>query len=212
RIEGNNNEGTLFEGCITSGPANITTPSGGTHLCDGTNNNNNPAPGATLTTDIAAAGAQEGFDFDGTYSNQFQDFFIQRIGASAQTSNQFWGVMRDRVFTSAGGCQEQVIPGTEGLWAFDAFNANAFLRLSPAYQVVRALETLSVTVTVTGTNGNGGDDYPVGGATVGGQTSDANGSVQIPVPLTPGCYQYKALRSGAIRSNVFYLTVLPANP
>jgi len=207
RIEGGS-EGTIFEGCISSGPGDVTTPSGGTHRCDGTNNNNNPTPGATLTTDIDAAGREQGFGFDGTWSQSFSDYFITRISNTQQTSTQFWGVLRDRVFTNAGGCQEEVIPGTEGLWAFDAFNANAFLKLSPQFQVVRAGETASVTVTVTGTDGNGAADSPVGGADVGGQTSDANGNVQIAVPTIPGCYQYKAQRSGSIRSNAFFLTVM----
>jgi hypothetical protein len=131
RIEGTDSEGTIFEGCIISRPETVTTPSGGSHLCDGTNNNANPSPGATLTTQINDAANLVGdFDFDGTYSSQFQDFFITRIGQSSQTSSQFWGLLVDRVFTPAGGCQTQVEPGKEGLWAYDAFNKNAFLKVS----------------------------------------------------------------------------------
>lgn len=88
RIEGATD--TLFEGFVLSAPQNITTPSGGTHLCDGTNNNANPAPVVTPTDMLRDAGALCGFDFDGTYNNQFQDFFISRIANSAQTATQFW--------------------------------------------------------------------------------------------------------------------------
>jgi hypothetical protein len=88
RIEGEFE--TFYEGFILSGPANITTPSGGTHLCDGTNNNANPAPIVTGTTQINDAGMLCGFGFDGTYSNQFQDFFITTIGSSSSTGSKFW--------------------------------------------------------------------------------------------------------------------------
>jgi hypothetical protein len=81
---------TLFEGFILSAPQDITTPSGGTHLCDGTNNNANPAPIVTGTNQINDAARLCGFGFDGTYSNQFQDFFITTIGSSATSGNKFW--------------------------------------------------------------------------------------------------------------------------
>jgi len=206
RIEGSQSgEGTIFDGpCIASGPEQITTPSGGTHLCDGTNNNNNPAPGGTLTTQINQAGRFLGFDFDGTYSNQFQDFFITRISQTTQTGSQYWGVMRDRVFTNAGGCQEYSSPG-EGLWQYDAFNMNAFLQLGQEYAVVQPGQM--VQVTVFGTDGNGAAPSPVGGAAFAGQTSDANGNVLFAAPTVEGCYKYKAIRSGSAPSPAFWLTV-----
>ncbi|GIZ44716.1 hypothetical protein CKM354_000790700 [Cercospora kikuchii] len=206
RIEGGS-EGNIFDGCIVAGPRNITTPSGGTHLCDGTNNNANPAPGGTLTTQIDAAGRQEGFGYDGSYSTTFQDFFITSISATTQTGNQFWGVLRNRVFTSRGGCQEQSFNGDEGLWAFDAFAPNrVFLSLSPAVAVVRPGET--ITVTILAGNPNNGATIPASGATLGtGSPAGADGSVQLTAPTAPGCYLYKAERTNAIRSNALYLTV-----
>jgi len=54
RIEGGS-VGTIYEGCIAAGPKDITTPSGGTHKCDGTNNNANPSPGGTMNTALDAA-------------------------------------------------------------------------------------------------------------------------------------------------------------
>ncbi|KAF3004416.1 hypothetical protein E8E13_010320 [Curvularia kusanoi] len=199
RIEGNDAEGTIFEGCMSSGPRSITTPSGGTHPCDGTNNRANPSPGATLTTQIDEAGREFGFGYDGSYSNDFSDFFITRIGQSTQTSNQFWGLLLDRQFTPAGGCQEQFRPSQEGLWAFDAFNKNDFLKLSPDFAAVAP--GTPVRVTVTGVSG------PAAGASVSGAISDANGNVVFQAPTEPGCYVYKATRSDSIRSNAFYLSV-----
>lgn len=207
RIEGGS-QGTIYEDCISSGPRKITTPSGGTHLCDGTNNNANPSPGATFTTQIDAAGNQKGFDFDGTYSSSFSDFFITRIAETSQTSTAFWGLLRNLQFTSSGGCQEYSTNGPEGLWAFDAFSKSSFLKLDPEYMVVAAGSAATVTVNVRQTDGNGGALSPASGASVNGATSDASGNVQLPVPLLPGCYQYKAEKSGSLRSNAFYLTVV----
>lgn len=206
RVEGAS-EGNVFDGCIVSGPRNITTPSGGTHLCDGTNNNANPAPGSTFTTNIASAGMLEGFGFDGTYSNQFQDFFISSISTTGSTGSQFWGVLRNRVFTARGGCQEQNRPGDEALWAFDAFASNrVFLSLAPEIAVVRPGE--NVAVTVLATDPNSGNTVPASGATLGnGQVADASGNIQFTAPTQPGCYLYKAERTNAIRSATFYVAV-----
>jgi hypothetical protein len=130
RIEGNDSEGTIFEGCIVSGPRDITTPSGGTHLCDGTNGGTNASPGTTPTTELDAAAVLTGFTYDGTYSTQFQDYFITKIGQSDQTSTQFWGLLRNEQFTPVGGCQQEVVQTDRTLWAFDAFNKNYFLKVS----------------------------------------------------------------------------------
>jgi len=101
----------------------------GTHKCDGTNGGAHTSPGGTLTTAIEAAGRRKGFGFDGTFDTSFNDFFIQSIAGTTQTANQFWGVLQDFTFTPAGGCSVYNSPG-EGLWAFDAFNQNYFLKLS----------------------------------------------------------------------------------
>ncbi|GAB7329385.1 hypothetical protein MBLNU13_g01170t1 [Cladosporium sp. NU13] len=85
-IEGGS-AGTIYEGCIAAGPEDITTPFGGTHKCDGTNNNANPSPGGTMISAINAARKLNGFGFDETYSSQFEDFSINTIAGTSQTSN-----------------------------------------------------------------------------------------------------------------------------
>ncbi|KAF2994975.1 hypothetical protein E8E13_003496 [Curvularia kusanoi] len=206
RIESNDSEGTLFEGCIASGPRSITTPSGGTHLCDGTNNNANPSPGATLSTQIDEAAFEYGFTYDGSYSSQFQDFFITRIGASTQTSSQFWGVLVDEVFTPRGGCQSQYNNGQRGLWTYDAFNAHGFLVVSPDYAAVAP--NIPVTVSISVANPNSGSRSPQSGVSLSDKgISDASGQVTFIAPSARGCYVLKATSPGYIRSNAFYLSV-----
>jgi hypothetical protein len=201
RIEGRDT--TLYEGFILSGPQNITTPSGGTHLCDGTQNNANPAPVVTPTDMIADSGSLCGFDFDGTYSNQFQDYFITRIGDSPQTGTQYWGILDNFQYTPTGGCQYGAYPGSSMLWAWDAFNANAFLSVSPASATLAAGASATFSV-VDGMTGN-----VASGASFNGQLSNANGQVVFTVPAgtAPGVYRYKATKAGTIRSNAAIITV-----
>lgn len=211
RLEGNDDEGTLFEGCLNVTPGYVTTPSGGTHNCDGTNNNANPGPVRTGTRGIAAAGAVNGFDFDGTWDNQFQDFFITRIAGSAQTATQFWGILDNFQYTPTGGCAYGYYPGSSLLWAYDAFSKNYFLQLSPQYQVVKAGSadrTVPVQV-IDGLTGNVAAGAVIA-ADEGSYTTDGNGDAVITVPQIPRCYQYKATQGGSLRSNAVYLTVLPA--
>ena len=158
-----------------------------------------------MATAIQAAARLNGFGFDGSWDSQFQDFFITSIAGRAQTSNQFWGVLRDFQFTLTGGCQSLNSPG-EGLWAFDAFNKNYFLRLSSDYAIVKPGDTVSLSI--LGSQGGSGSSDPVSGASFAGQTTGADGSVTFTAPSTPGCYQYKAERSDSIRSPAFYLTVM----
>ena len=209
RIEGlQSGEGTIFEDCIVSGPRLVTTPSGGTHECDGTNDDANPAPGTTPTDMIDAAGSQQDFGFDGTFSTEFDDFFITSISATSETSDEFWGVLSNLAFTPTGGCGFESPVGTETEWIFDAFDYDAFLQVSPGFAAAQAGQG-SVTVVVSTTDGNGGSSSPRMGASFDDEVSGSDGSVVVAVPSSPGCYQYKALQSGAAPSNGFFLAVLP---
>ncbi|KAI8955345.1 hypothetical protein F4801DRAFT_324520 [Xylaria longipes] len=202
RIEGDENEGTIFEGCVVAGPREITT-GGVAHICDGTNNGANAAPGTVPTTQLDAAAALSGFSYDGTWYPAFEDFLITRIGTSAQTDTQFWGVLVNGEYVPTGGCQFEVGTGDETLFAFDAFNKDVFLKVEPGFAVAEAGRG-GVSVTVTdATTGE-----PQAGVAFEGEVTDVSGNVTIPVPDTPGCYRLKAARVGALRSNTFYLTVV----
>ncbi|KAH8163950.1 hypothetical protein CIB48_g4295 [Xylaria polymorpha] len=204
RIEGDDAEGTIFEDCIIAGPREITTPSsGGAHLCDGTNNGAHDTPGTVPTTQLDAAAAAAGFGYDGDWYADFDDLLITRVAASTQTDAQFWGVLVNGAYVPTGGCQFEVGTGDETLFAFDAFNKDAFLKVEPEFAVAEAGKGV---VRVTVTDAVTGDAQA--GVAFGGGVTDANGSVTIPIPHNPGCYRFKATRPGALRSNAFYLTVV----
>jgi hypothetical protein len=90
RIEGK--DSTIYEGKVFTGPQVVTTPSGGSHSCDGTNNGANPAPFANGVSALVDSARLCSFPLDGSFSSQFDDFFITKIGDSDSNdgSNRYW--------------------------------------------------------------------------------------------------------------------------
>lgn len=115
--------------------------------------------------------------------------------------------MNNYAFTPAGGCETEVSPTDELLWAFNAFNVNYFLRVQPTQTPVVLAPGQSMTFTVQGADGNGDTFVPIAGAQFAGQTSDAAGNVVYTAPTTPGTYRFKATRSDSIRSNAVTIVV-----
>lgn len=55
----------IFDQVVPTRGRDVTTYSGGTHKCDGTNNGANQRPGATPTSALADAAERAKFTFDG---------------------------------------------------------------------------------------------------------------------------------------------------
>jgi len=205
RVEGAGR--TIYEDLVLTRGHNVTTASGGTHHCDGTNNNENPFPGPTCTSALDSAGHKADFTFDGTFDPEFDDFFITRIADSAQTITQFWGILLNFQFTQVGGCQQEVKAEDHVLFAFDAFSKTHFLRLDgPA--IVRAGHAVQLNVT------DGMTDEVIEGASVvasghgaGSQVSDADGHVSFTF-TSRGVHNLKANRDDSIRSNGVNILVI----
>ncbi|CAF9925221.1 MAG: hypothetical protein HETSPECPRED_005778 [Heterodermia speciosa] len=142
RIEGLIN--TIYEAPILFGFHNVTTASGGTHFCGGTNGNANPVPGNTFIDALDAASKLAKFPFDGTYSAAFDDFFITSIDTS-NTATMFWGLLVNYQFTK-----------------------NYFLKVDPTYLLVKQGSTKTVKIT------DGSTGVPIAGAVIDGVTTDAN--------------------------------------
>jgi hypothetical protein len=191
RVEGES--GTIFEGTVRTSGHNVTTPSGGTHHCDGTNNGANPTPGPTATSALDNGSRSSGFTFDGTFDTTFDDFLITRVGGNQQTATQFWGILLNGAFTPVGGCQQRVARGDEVLFAFDAFSKSHVLRLSgPATAKVGQPVLYHVIDRQSGA--------PIAGASVNGALSDASGNATLTF-TAPTAVKVKANRSDSIRSN-----------
>ncbi|MGH8887786.1 MAG: hypothetical protein ACRDYX_21980 [Egibacteraceae bacterium] len=201
RVEGVTS--TIFEGPVSTDGHDVTTAAGGTHKCDGTNNNANPTAGPTATAALDDAAKSGGFTFDGTYSAQFDDFLITRIGPDTQTPTAFWGIFLNSQLTSVGGCQQRVGLGDEVLFAYDAFTkehaAKHVLELTGPDAA-----TTGQPIVVTVTDGTTGG--PVSGASVDGVTTGADGKATVTFN-TVGVKRLKALRSDFIRSNALSVAV-----
>jgi hypothetical protein len=201
RIEGK--ASTIFDGPVTTDGKTVTTDSGGTQLCDGTNNGASPVPVANATSALDDAAIKGGFTWDGTWSGPgYPDYFVTRVAGESEISGptgQYWGVFINGVATTAGGCQSPVEAGDEVLWAFDAFNGALRLAAPGATQP-------AVPITATATDVASG--APVAGATIGGATTGADGRASVSF-ANPGIYILKADRPGLVRSRGVRVCVDP---
>jgi Bacterial Ig-like domain (group 3) len=222
RVEGASQ--TLFEGPVATYGHPVTSASGGTHQCDGTNNNANPSPGATILTSLADAVATVGTSWDATFNTEFDDYFVSRIGPDAQTATQFWGTLDNWQFTPTSDCEFEPNPGDNVLWAYDAFNAAHFLKLTASSTTVAPGQSITVNVT------DGQSGAALAGAVVAPVTTDpatdyetvettdpsavtTSGSGDATLSWsTPGWKRVKAAASNSIRSNRLDICVTPCGP
>ncbi|CAE7217037.1 unnamed protein product [Rhizoctonia solani] len=200
RIEGSSS--TLFEGTVSTQGRDVTTASGGTHRCDGTNNGQNPVPGPTCTSALADVSTMAGFwTWDGTWDSNLEDFFVTRIAGTSQTSSQFWGLLLNWQFTPVGGCQQQIAAGDTVLWAFDAYSKTFFLKLDGP---TTAKVGVPIQVRVT----DGPTDISISGATIAGYPSSSDNNGYLTVTFTSvGKKKLKAQRADSLRSNALTVTV-----
>lgn len=205
RVEGATS--TIFEGPVLTDGHTVSTTSGGTHVCDGTNGGANPTAGPTATAALDDAAASAAFTWDGTFFPAFDDYIITRIGADAQTATQFWGILLNFQFTPVGGCQQRVNRGDDVLFAFDAFSKQHVLSIT-GRKHARVGHPTNVTVT------DGQNGQPISGATVGPinntgtEITDANGEAQVMFQAR-GVKRLKAERADSIRSNALEVRVTP---
>jgi hypothetical protein len=200
RVEGATQ--TIYEANVTTDGHDVTTQSGGTHKCDGTNGGAHPSRVPVGTAALDDAARLGGFTWDGDWFQGFEDFLVKRVGPESNTSSQFWGFFVNGKAPDTGGCQTRVNQGDDVLWSFDAFNKQYVLRLrGPA----EARTGEDVTVLVSDTK----DNQPISGATVGGTTTGPDGVARLRFDQ-PGIYRLKADRSDSVRSRAIVLCIDPA--
>jgi hypothetical protein len=195
RIEGKTT--TLYEGSVTT-DIRAFNIGGVDHKCDGTNAMANPSPGPTRGAAFAQAAGDPttGFAFSATWSDAYEDVSFSSVAGEDVTfdpvSQAFLAEFRNGVGSLVGSCQEKIADGDEILYAYAPFG-DVVLRLTgPSSAKPGGPVTLKVT--------DAGTAAPIQGASVGGQTTGADGTAQV-TPAAPGPASFKATRSGAIRSN-----------
>jgi len=115
-------DGTTFsERVVTRTHDTLTTASGGTHTCDGTNYGANPTPGPTVTGALDDAARAYGFTWDGTYYSQYDDFFITTINGVEWTSHTYWSLTVNGEYLQVLGCQYQVRTGDTIVFALTPY-------------------------------------------------------------------------------------------
>lgn len=209
RIEGPNT--TIFEDTIATEGNIVTTSSGGTHMCDGTNNGAHTSPGPTIISAIDDAVST----WDGTWDKKYRDYFITSIAGYSQTADKYWGLLVKYKFTK-GGCQTQVAAGDQVLVAFDAFSPTGnkvFLEASANKQSIPRGDEIIFSVVDAFANRTPVKDAQVVANAGPKGTTGIDGRTTLRFEDV-GVYKYKATKFGAIRSNEVVVTVTapPAPP
>jgi hypothetical protein len=198
RVEGQNK--TIYDGAITTDGHDVTTPTGGTHPCDGTNNGAHPSPGPTAVAALDDGARLNGFTWAGDWFPEFEDFLVSRVADESETTSQFWYFAVNYKLGEAGGCQTRVSQGDEVLWMFDAFSKAHILKLTGP-----GAGTMGAPVTVSVTDGGAA---PVPGASVGGAETGADGKATLSF-AEAGIYRLKAERADSVRSNSISVCIDP---
>jgi hypothetical protein len=200
RVEGATK--TIFEGKVTTDVHEVDGGDGtGAHKCDGTNGAANPTAGPTATGALDDAIQLAGLSWVGSYSSDFDDFSVSRIGPDTQTDTQFWGVAVAGKSLEVGGCQRIVQKGEEVLWAYDLFSKKHVLRAIGGGKV-RVGKAYKVGVIDTQHGA-----APVAGARIGGKKTNAKGVATLRFK-SRGTKRLKATKSDSVRSNQLTVKVL----
>ncbi|KAG6811819.1 hypothetical protein H0H92_005678 [Tricholoma furcatifolium] len=115
---------TIFDQLILTNGHNVTTASGGTHHCDGTNNNTYPTPVPVATAALDDASKIGNFTWDGDWYPEYDDYFITQIAdipseaAAMRYSSKYWSIEVNSKPIDVGGCQERVYEGDDVLFTY----------------------------------------------------------------------------------------------
>jgi hypothetical protein len=235
RVEGSTT--TLYEGPIaTEGETFETSSSKGPHPCNYADNGaakekaseedgNGGNDSGTPTTALRDAALASGLAFDakwygsGTEGNENPgDFFVTQVGSDIEMTEppyDAWGYAVDYTTAPVGGCQIELAPGSEVLWAYNYFNLKHLLSLTgPA----SANEGSPITVHVV----DGQTGAPIAGATIGediagatttlpgSPTTNAEGNATVTLAHT-GTVELKATQPESVRSNAIGVCVHNGN-
>jgi hypothetical protein len=199
RVEGAHS--TLFEGPVrTDGRAVDGHDGTGAHACQGSEPS---VPQPTPTTALADAG----LPWRGTWTPDFNDFFVDAIGPDASAPPAtYWSILADG-FLTAGGCTETLAPGEQVLFAYGS--AGSVLDLMGP-QRVEPGRSFTVLVREWRADESGARYRAVPGAQVAGATTDAQGEAAVRFD-DAGWQALKATRAGSVRSNALLVCVAPCD-
>ncbi|MFJ8229681.1 DUF4430 domain-containing protein [Streptomyces sp. NPDC094448] len=114
-------DGLLFHGKVRTRGHDVTTATGGTHKCDGTNGGANPTKVPTPTAALDDAARHNGFTWDGPWHASFEDFFVDTIKNVSGGSSAYWSIAVNGTPTPVGGCQFRIHAGDQVSFVWTAF-------------------------------------------------------------------------------------------
>ncbi|AWZ07307.1 MULTISPECIES: DUF4430 domain-containing protein [unclassified Streptomyces] len=113
--------GLLFKGKIKTKGHDVTTVTGGTHTCDGTNGSANPSAVPTPTAALDDAAKKKHFTWDGTWYASFDDFSVDTIKNVNGGGSAYWSISVNGTPTPVGGCQFKLKAGDKVAFTWTAF-------------------------------------------------------------------------------------------
>ncbi|MFD9371856.1 DUF4430 domain-containing protein [Streptomyces sp. NPDC060020] len=114
-------DGPLFKGRVNTKGHDVTTATGGTHKCDGTNGAANPTAVPTPTAALDDAARRNYFGWDGTWYASFDDFSVDSVKNVSGGGSAYWSISVNGTPTPVGGCQFKLKAGDDVAFTWTSF-------------------------------------------------------------------------------------------
>ncbi|MFE2190882.1 DUF4430 domain-containing protein [Streptomyces olivaceus] len=114
-------DGLLFRAKIKTKGHDVTTATGGTHRCDGTNGGAHPTAVPTPTAALDDAARKRHFTWDGTWYASFDDYSVDTIKNVSGDGVAYWNISVNGASTPVGGCQFKLNAGDKVAFTWTAF-------------------------------------------------------------------------------------------
>lgn len=114
-------DGRLFKGRIKTKGHEVTTATGGTHACDGTNGGAHPSAVPTPTAALDDAARKRHFTWDGTWYASFGDYTVDTIKNVDGGGVAYWNISVNGTSIPVGGCQFKLNAGDKVAFTWTAF-------------------------------------------------------------------------------------------
>jgi hypothetical protein len=114
-------DGLLFRGKTFTWGHDVTTTTGGTHPCDGTNGGAHATKVPTPTAALDHAAKHNGFTWDGTWYASFDDFTVDTVKGVNGGGSAYWNISVNGTPTPVGGCQFEIRNNDEISFTWTSF-------------------------------------------------------------------------------------------
>ncbi|MFD3977064.1 DUF4430 domain-containing protein [Streptomyces griseus] len=114
-------DGLLFQKKVFTWGHDVTTATGGTHKCDGTNGSAHATKVPTPTAALDHAAKRNGFTWDGTWYASFDDFSVDTVKGVSGGGSAYWSISVNGTPTPVGGCQFEIENGDQVAFTWTSF-------------------------------------------------------------------------------------------